>query len=376
MGIINRGGSLYAEFYNASRTPKAKRYTLRTANKTTARRRYVEWERAWEAGEFDPWTQNPWTYKREREEAARRDAERPHTFAAARKAFIEEKRLLGKTANTLRNYGEVLSIAERFIGASTPLSELRTSSLEPLYRDPSVSDATRHKRFGHVRVFVRWLLREGHIAEDPLKGVEPPRKPHKLPKAVTAEELEQITSAIQEDYRVKRARGQVQEGEVIWRLPLFEFALCTGMRASELARLRWEDVDAEKRLIYIRVQKNHKEQTIPLNTRAAAVLATVERGAPENYVFAPPGAAGKARTVRPFVERAGKAFREGRKLAKIKRRISLHGLRHGFCSRLAEAGKPLYVIKEAARHADLSTSLIYVHMANEHLKGELDDVFD
>jgi site-specific recombinase XerD len=44
-------------------------------------------------------------------------------------------------------------------------------------------------------------------------------------------------------------------------------------------------------------------------------------------------------------------------------------------TKLTEAGKPLYVIKEAARHADVSTSMIYVHMANKHLKSELDDVY-
>ena len=60
----------------------------------------------------------------------------------------------------------------------------------------------------------------------------------------------------------------------------------------------------------------------------------------------------------------------------IEKTISFHSLRYGFCTRLAEAGKPLQVIKEAARHSDVSTSMIYVHMANEHLKAELDDVFE
>ena len=54
--------------------------------------------------------------------------------------------------------------------------------------------------------------------------------------------------------------------------------------------------------------------------------------------------------------------------------MSFHPLRYGFCTRLAEAGKPLHVIKEAARHSDVSTSMVCVHMANEHPKAELDDV--
>lgn len=36
---------------------------------------------------------------------------------------------------------------------------------------------------------------------------------------------------------------------------------------------------------------------------------------------------------------------------------------------------PLHVIRKATRHADVSTTMRYIHMANEHLKAELDDVF-
>jgi len=42
---------------------------------------------------------------------------------------------------------------------------------------------------------------------------------------------------------------------------------------------------------------------------------------------------------------------------------------------LAEAGEPAVIIKEAARHADISTSLRHVHLANEHLRKEIEDVF-
>jgi site-specific recombinase XerD len=61
--------------------------------------------------------------------------------------------------------------------------------------------------------------------------------------------------------------------------------------------------------------------------------------------------------------------------AGIDRPITFHSLRHSFCTMLAEAGKSAIVIKEAARHADVSTSMRYVHIANNHLRAEIDDVF-
>jgi site-specific recombinase XerD len=42
---------------------------------------------------------------------------------------------------------------------------------------------------------------------------------------------------------------------------------------------------------------------------------------------------------------------------------------------LAQAGKPAYVIKAAARHSDIQTSMIYVNLSNEHLRSEMDDAF-
>ena len=132
-------------------------------------------------------------------------------------------------------------------------------------------------------------------------------------------------------------------------------------------------MDLDKGLIYLWKQKSGRQQTIPLTGKARGVLG--ERGEPDHYVFKSPACHPSKRSVRRFVEGTSKAFREARDEAKITRPISVHGLRHGFCSMLAEAGKSAIVIKEAARHADISTSMQYVHMANQRLKEELDEVF-
>jgi len=213
------------------------------------------------------------------------------------------------------------------------------------------------------------------LRKNPIKRLEKPSKPHKIPKAVTKEDLEAICKALREDYEEKKARGHVREGEMIWRIPLFWFALYTGMRASELARLRWKDIDVEKGLIYIRKQKNQKEQTIPLNGKAREVLVAVPQREPDDYVFASPDDRAKERSIRNFRERTSKAFREARRGAELREGLSFHSLRHGFCTMLAEAGKSAVVIKEAARHADISTSMRYVHLANEHLRKEVEDAF-
>jgi integrase len=208
--------------------------------------------------------------------------------------------------------------------------------------------------------------------------VEKPRKPNKLPKAITVIGLESLCEALRADYREKHEKRQVQKGEMLWRIPLFWFGLYTGMRRSELARMRWEHIDFERHLIYIFKQKNNKEQTIPLSKQARAVLSDspyVRRGEPRDFVFRSPGFTRKSRSARNFGERASAAFRKAREKAGLPDTISFHSLRHGTATALAEAGKSAAVIKEVMRHADISTSLRYVHLANEYLKREVEGVF-
>lgn len=370
MGLINRNGTYYALFSDANRQPGERRFSLRTKQKSVARRLLIELEDDWRAGVFDPWRDDPRTYKAAPEPPA------ALALSEAVDRFLNGKAEAGRSENTVNTYRDVLKLLRRSAGDSTLLTAVRPAHILPVVRDATIAKATRYKRFGHLRSFFRWCLKHTELAADPLADVEKPAKPHKLPKTVTRDELDLICRALETDYRDKRSAGLVNEGEMIWRVPLFRFAFFTGMRASELARLRWRDLDFDKRLVSIYEQKNGKEQTIPLNRSAQEALCGVGRRSGDEYVFCAPGSVKtRERSITRFRENTSRAFREARKAAGIERPVSFHSLRHGFCSALAEAGKPLYIIKEAARHADVSTSLIYVHLANTHLKAELDDVF-
>jgi integrase len=293
----------------------------------------------------------------------------------AKARYLDRKRSDGKTENTIRTYREVIELLIDEVGQNTLLDTVSSSEVRQFIRDTSLAKATQRKRFNQLKTFFRWCRKEKLLKENPLKQVEAPEKPDKLPKAITREELKEVCEAVRDDYAAKRSKGHVQEGGLVWRIPLFKFAYYTGMRGSEIARLRWEHIDFDKGLIYIREQKNRKEQTIPLNSKAREVLEGVERGDPDDYVFRSPSFDGKERNPKWFRENVSDAFRAARKDAELRDELSFHSLRHGFCTALAEAGKSAVVIKEAARHADISTSMRYVHMANEQLKSDVEDAF-
>jgi integrase/recombinase XerD len=148
------------------------------------------------------------------------------------------------------------------------------------------------------------------------------------------------------------------------------------MRISELARLRWQDIDFEHELIYIRMQKNRKEQTILLNQKASCILGELQsERVLGHYVFNSPHGPQEDRSIRTWCQNVSKTFTRYREKAEIGRPITFHGLRHGFCTLLAEAGKSAATIQAAARHEDIATSMKYVHLSNEHLKGEIEEAF-
>lgn len=147
-----------------------------------------------------------------------------------------------------------------------------------------------------------------------------------------------------------------------------KMALCTGMRRGELFKLQWRDIDFERGFISIRAPKGGKDQIIPLNDQARAVLDRQRRACGESpdYVF--PGKNGKQ----------GTDFRRG--VQRIKRRAGLpkdfrplHGLRHHFASALASSGQvDMYTLQKLLTHKSPEMTQRYAHLRDETLKRASD----
>lgn len=367
--LFTRNDTYYTEFFDATRTPSAKRISLRTKRKAEARQRLVEFERDWKDGIFDPWVDDSRTYKQNRQ------PEKPATLLEALTAFLDEKQREGRSKATVENYRTFCGGLIKRTGEKKPLRSLTSVVVEAYVQDESIAKASRGTRYRHVRAWLRWCERKGYVHQPATNSIAPPPKAERMPKAVREADLKAIEAAIRADYRDKLGRGEVKEGELVWMIPMIWFGLYSGLRSSELARLRWGHIDFERGLILIFEQKNGKEQTVPLTAPARRILERMVLGDAETFVFLAPSSDPYRRDVASFKRNFARKFKRFAEAAGIARRITPHGLRHGFCTILAEAGKSAPIIKEAARHADVATSMRYVHIANEVLKSELDEVF-
>ncbi len=142
---------------------------------------------------------------------------------------------------------------------------------------------------------------------------------------------------------------------------LFRLALFTGMRKSEMLKLEWRDIDFDKKFIHIRNPKGGKDQIIPLNSSAKAVLEKHPRSKSQ-FVFP-----GKNGGMRKDVRGPASRIKERANLPNDFR--PLHGLRHVFASHLASSGKvDLYTLQRLLTHKSPEMTQRYAHLRDEALR--------
>jgi len=145
-------------------------------------------------------------------------------------------------------------------------------------------------------------------------------------------------------------------------------ALRTGLRRSELRRLRWRDIDFDKKVLIVPKTKSHRPRTVPLSETALTVLRE-QREVPGNRQHVFPGRDRADHTgmrrlswwvdaLKPLQE-ALPAFSE-REQGSVGR--GWHLLRHTFASWLAQRGVSLHKIAEWLGHTDVRMTQIYAHL--------------
>jgi site-specific recombinase XerD len=133
-----------------------------------------------------------------------------------------------------------------------------------------------------------------------------------------------------------------------------------GLRSQEAINLKISDIDFERHTIHIRQSKYKKDRIVPLAKLMAKGLRTYFSAEhPVQWVFN-----GKEPDGRYSVKGLSWVMRETLKKTGIKKDVSLHSLRHSYATHLLEDGVSILAIKEMLGHADIATTMIYLHVAN------------
>jgi integrase/recombinase XerD len=225
-------------------------------------------------------------------------------------------------------------------------------------RTARLSSESVYLQIASLRAFFRYASDEGFIRENIAENLTLPRRGKRLPKALTSDEVEQLLKP-----PVSATANDLCDQAML------ELAYASGLRLSELKDIRLEQLHLEAGFVNV-IGKGSKERVVPVGKSAiAAIHRYLASGRPQLVTPKTPatvfltsrGTSFSRVTVWRRVK--SRAARTG-----IERNITPHMLRHSFATHLLERGADLRVIQELLGHAQINTTEIYTHVANQRLR--------
>ncbi len=277
----------------------------------------------------------------------------------------------GLAENTLAAYARDLDRFARWAEAQDcDLVSCRRADLQRFLlslHEAGLGPATVARHLVSLRRLFRFLVLDRIRPDDPSEGLEGPRLGLRLPKALSAAEVERLLAVPAEPAATQPAARARQLRDIA----MVQVLYASGLRVSELVALRLEDVDLEMGLLRCR-GKGDKQRLVPLGRSAAAAVreylqqgrrrllsgGRLERG----WLF--PTARGRPMSRQAFWK---KIAAWGRR-AGLRARLSPHGLRHSFATHLLEGGADLRSVQVMLGHADIATTQIYTHVVMDRLR--------
>lgn len=205
---------------------------------------------------------------------------------------------------------------------------------------------------GLLNRLLKYSAEQGYCPEQKIK-LSLPKINNEKTEDLTPEQIKSLINAMDSDQHPYAGK-------------LMKMALFTGMRAGELFKLEWTDIDYDRGFILIRDPKAGIDKRIPLNESVKALLETVPKMNKSPYVF--PAEDGHQR--KGITEQA----RRIKKAAGLPEDFRpIHGLRHVFASALASSGQvDMYTLQKLLTHSDPKTTQRYAHLRDDALKSASD----
>lgn len=278
-------------------------------------------------------------------------------------AFLDFCRIeKGLALNSIESYRIDL---QRFIAYEVAqpgsMLEILPGYIDSLYK-AGLASRSISRHFTTLRNFFRFLLEQGVIDRDPAVLLVPPKQWQTLPKYLNTQQVNKLIEAPD----CGKPAGQRDRA-------MLEFLYATGLRVSELCKVRVSDV--ELNLGFVRVTgKGNKQRIVPVGKSAIAATESylgdgrvaLLRSRSSPYLFVT--ARGGPLTRQGFWKLLGA---HGRK-AGIFQRLTPHAIRHSFATHLLEGGADLRSLQTMLGHADISTTQIYTHVMRSRLRETVD----
>jgi integrase/recombinase XerD len=264
-----------------------------------------------------------------------------------RQRMLEDLRIRNYAATTVDCY--VRAVAEFAAHFNKPPDKLGPEEIRQwqlhLLNERKVQRSTYIQAICGLRFFYRHTLRR----KFDIDRIAMPRREKKLPVILSREEVKALLTAPKN----------------LGHRAILAVLYGSGLRVSEVTRLRVADLDRGRGVIWVRGGKGRKDRQVMLADSLREVLVAYWRWKrPVDWLF-PGGKTGRPLTTKAVFFTCKKAA----KLAGIVKPAHPHSLRHAFATHLLEDGVNLVIIQNLLGHSDVSTTTRYLQVSNTAIRA-------
>ncbi len=267
------------------------------------------------------------------------------------------------TENTEVSYRRDLRKLNEYLKANqiTEIAEVTEEDLKNYVREmeeEGKASSTISRNIASMKNFFHYAEKRGWVKDSPAERLKAPRIEKKMPEILTVKEMDRLLSQ-----PGSRTLKEVRDKAML------ELLYATGIRVSELIRLKVDDVNLERE--YISCESRGKVRTVPFGTEAKKALQIYlqevrgEMVIDASVPFLFTNCNGEQMSRQGF----WKLVKYYAKKAGIEKEITPHTLRHSFAAHLLENGADLKDVQEMLGHADISTTQLYLNRKKSHIRN-------
>lgn len=252
--------------------------------------------------------------------------------------------LSGKSESTLSNYARCLAIlALHFECSPTELDEEQLQDyllfIKNQHQTPSESF------FKHTIYGLRYAFK---ICDKKALHLKLPSivKPKTLPVVLNQSEVKQL----------------IETPNLLKHRLVIAMLYGCGLRCSEVRNIQLKDIDFERKSLFVRAGKGRKDRMVVLGDLQVKVIEKyLKAEKPQKWLFTGNNSSGE---VVPLSKQGVQwIVRQARKKAQIQKEVTTHTLRHSFATHLLEMGLDIMTLKDLLGHAEIRSTLIYLHVS-------------
>lgn len=238
------------------------------------------------------------------------------------------------------------------------------------------SRATVNRRLSALKSFFKWLNSMSIIDTDPVSSLQGPKKAARLPKSISAADMDKLLS-LHESRIAEFEEGSLEQAKEIRDQAVLELMYACGFRISEVSSLQLSDVDFGSMLVKV-MGKGSKERIVPMHQTAGrsinrylnqsrpileaqTTVASTADDAKGNLFLSNKGGRYSPESIRTM-------FKNSLADAGLDMALSPHAMRHSFATDVLSGGADLRSVQEMLGHSDLSTTQVYTHISTDRLK--------